>query len=82
MKGKEHKELWKFYREMAFFVESRNLRQCKLHHQKLLNEFQSIPSIHSALTEKYPQIRSKLEPLDELYCEFQTKMIEKRRIEA
>lgn len=37
MEGQPHGKLWGLYQEMAKLVESRNFRQCKLHHQKLTN---------------------------------------------
>ena len=82
MKDKKHKELWGLYKEMSQFVESRNFRQCKMHHQKLLNKFLDIPQISSNLQKKYPEIGTKLEEIDELYTQLQRNKIEKNRIES
>jgi hypothetical protein len=41
MEGREHKSLWKFYESMANFIETRNLRQCKSYHQKMIENHKS-----------------------------------------
>lgn len=37
MEGKPHGKLWALYHEMEKFIKSRNFRQCKSHHQKMVN---------------------------------------------
>ena len=45
IEGKPLKYLWNLFSEMEKFVETRNFRQCKLHHQKMLKSQNSISSI-------------------------------------
>ncbi len=56
MDDKLHKELWEIYKEMSKFIKTRNFRQCKLHHQKLLNSYKTIPTISFILKESDPLI--------------------------
>lgn len=47
MEGKPHGKLWGVYQDMAKIVKTRNFRQCKSHHQKMLNKHKTIPEIIS-----------------------------------
>lgn len=49
MEGKLHGKLWLVHQEMSRFIKSRNFRQCKLHHQEMINMFGSIPKVISHL---------------------------------
>lgn len=52
MRGKDHRALWKLYECMSKFIKTRNYRQCKLHHQKLLEQHKDIEAIVRYLTNK------------------------------
>ena len=60
MEGKNHGSLWGVYKEMGKFVSSRNYRQCKSQHQKLVREYNTIPDIISALMKKFPTLKPVL----------------------
>lgn len=45
MRGKDHRSLWKLYECMSKFIKTRNYRQCKLHHQKMLDRYKDIEAI-------------------------------------
>ena len=45
MEGKPHGKLWALYHEMEKFVKSRNFRQCKSKHQKMLDQFKTVARI-------------------------------------
>lgn len=50
MEGKSHAKLWPLYERMAKVVKSRNFRQCKLHHQRMLRKFKNIRNIMAFLS--------------------------------
>ena len=60
MEGKPHGKLWGLYQEMAKVVETRNFRQCKLHHQKLTNTIGKISEISIHFITKYPEFQEAL----------------------
>ena len=60
MERQPHGKLWGLYQEMAELVESRNFRQCKLHHQKFTNQIGTIPQIISYFTENLLQFEDAL----------------------
>ncbi len=68
MSGKDHKLLWRLYCEMAEFVQTRNFRQCKSHHQRLLEEHGTIPDIICFLIKSnsklYGQMEKQVEKLE------------------
>jgi hypothetical protein len=45
MEGKPHQQLWPTYKQMSASIKSRNFRQCKLKHQRMLVEHGSIAGI-------------------------------------
>lgn len=49
MEGRPHRKLWPLYEEMGKFVKSRNFRQCKSFHQKMVDAHETIPEIMSYL---------------------------------
>lgn len=49
MEGKPHSQLWEVYKRMGKFIKSRNFRQCKTYHQKLILKYHSIPEIIDSL---------------------------------
>lgn len=60
MEGKPHGRLWGLYQEMAKHVETRNFRQCKLHHQKLTNDIGKISDISFYFMRKFPEFEEVL----------------------
>lgn len=72
MNGKPHGKLWGVYQEMSKLINTRNFRQCKLHHQRLSNEIGSIPDILDYLLNTIPQFEalfSKEKEIQKLVCE-------------
>lgn len=45
IEGKSLGKLWNLFREMASFIISRNFRQCKSYHQKLVKKYGNISNI-------------------------------------
>ena len=56
MEGKPHGKLWPIYKEMAAFVKTRNYRQCKSHHQKMVVEHGTIFDIILYLQKFFPAL--------------------------
>lgn len=45
LQGKAYSKIWSVFKDMAVMVQTRNFRQCKSHHQKMIEQFGSIKSI-------------------------------------
>lgn len=61
MNGKKAGNLWGLFGEMSKIVNTRNYRQCKLHHQKMTQEFGTINEIISFLTKSNSKFLSLME---------------------
>lgn len=68
MEGKPHGKLWALYHEMEKFVKSRNFRQCKSHHQKMVNEHSTIPDVISSLLQSCASFENIFEKEREAYA--------------
>ena len=55
MSGKKSKNMWKKFEEMGELIKTRNFRQCKLYHQKLIQQFETIPDIVAYFAESSPE---------------------------
>lgn len=60
MEGKPHGKLWTHHQEMAKFIKSRNFRQCKSHHQKMITDQGSIARVISHLIASNSQFETIL----------------------
>ena len=76
MEGKPHGKLWALYHEMEKFVKSRNFRQCKSHHQKLLNQHSTIPDIIVSLLQNHSGLQTLIERERELLVKGEQKVHE------
>lgn len=56
MSGKKPNKLWKRYEEMGEFIKTRNFRQCKLYHQRLVQHYETIPEIITFLAQSCPKL--------------------------
>lgn len=56
MEGKEHKSLWKKYELMGEYIQTRNYRQCKSYHQKMLDQHKNFQNILQILFEESPEV--------------------------
>ena len=54
MEGKDHNSLWNVYELMAKYIKTRNYRQCKLYHQKMLLKYKNIYRILEYLLNSSP----------------------------
>lgn len=54
MEGKDHNSLWNVYELMAKYIKTRNYRQCKLYHQKMLLKYKNIQRILEYLLNSSP----------------------------
>lgn len=57
MNGKKSKNMWKKFEEMGDLIKTRNFRQCKLYHQKLIQQFETIPDIVAYFAESSPEFQ-------------------------
>lgn len=49
MNKKLSKAIWSVCEQMAKHIKTRNFRQCKLHHQRMLQKYKSVGQIISSL---------------------------------
>lgn len=61
MEGKAHKQLWSVYEEMGKLIKTRNFRQVKSYHQKMVESYNTIPEIVEFHLRNYPQLVAHLQ---------------------
>jgi hypothetical protein len=87
MEGKPYQQLWPIYKIMSAEVKSRNFRQCKLLHQRMLFHHGSIAGIvyyyrgNEKVNALAKQYTSKLSTSD-VYAEPQKQHAEERALEC
>jgi hypothetical protein len=60
LEGKAHKQLWSVYEEMGKLIKTRNFRQVKSYHQKMVEKHNTIPEIVGFHLRNYPQLAAYL----------------------
>lgn len=63
LKNKDVGELWEEFKKMARYVETRNYRQCKIYHSKMVRQYQKIEHIIEALYESEEGLKEKVEKI-------------------
>lgn len=60
MQNLSNSKLWSIYKEMSQFIQTRNFRQCKAHHNQHINLLTTIPRIVDYLLASIPNFDSLL----------------------
>lgn len=61
MKIKENRRLWRIFKIMSEFIQTRNSNQCRSHHKKMETHFESIPEIINYYKDRIPNYQEHFE---------------------